>query len=97
MATIIVPSTPRPSAGAPLLGFETMEDALKVEYLEGEIFVTRPGTAFSARYHKPDRDPILRLLAATVDPNADREAIFIFRAQAFAAATNKARELGWVV
>jgi hypothetical protein len=74
-----------------------MSMELTVEYRDGEIVVTRPGTTFSARYHKPDRDPILRLLKATVDPIADRATIFVFRAEAFAAATNKARELGWIV
>ena len=74
-----------------------MDTPLTVEHQDGEILVTRSGTAFSARYHKPDGDPILRLLAATVDPEADREAIFRFRATAFAAAMNRARELGWIV
>ena len=71
--------------------------ALLVEIQGDEILVTRSGTGFSARYHKPDKDSILRLLAATVDPAADREAIFLFRADAFIAATNKARELGWIL
>jgi hypothetical protein len=62
---------------------------LSVEVQNDEILVTRPGTGFSARYHKPDRDKILRLLAATVDPSADQEAVFLFRADAFIAATNR--------
>ena len=70
---------------------------LSVEVQEDEILVTRPGTGFSARYHKPDTDSIFRLLAATIDPSADREAVFLFRADAFIAATKKARELGWIV
>jgi hypothetical protein len=74
-----------------------MQSGLSVEVQENELLVTRPGTGFSARYHKPDKDLILRLLATTVDPGADREATFLFRADAFIAATNKARELGWIV
>jgi hypothetical protein len=31
-----------------------MPEDLKVEDQQGEILVTIPGTAFSARYHKPD-------------------------------------------
>jgi hypothetical protein len=74
-----------------------MSEGLFVECRDGEVVVTLPGTAFSARYHKPDGDPILRVLAATDDPKADRQTIFIFRAQAFAAAMNKAREMGRIV
>jgi hypothetical protein len=36
----------------------------------------------------------LALSAATLDPEADRETQFKFKAEAFAAAMNKARELG---
>jgi hypothetical protein len=74
-----------------------MDERLLVELQEGEILVSLPGTGLSARYHKPDGQPILRLVIATVDPHADRHTTFIFRAKAFAAATNKARELGWFV
>jgi hypothetical protein len=76
---------------------DTNNAALAVELQVDEILVTRPSTAFSARYHKPDRDPILRLLAATAEFDADRQAIVMFRAEAYAAAMNKARELGWIV
>ncbi len=44
--------------------------------------MTWPGTAFSATYHKPDKQPILRVLTATLEPGANREAIFQFRAEA---------------
>jgi hypothetical protein len=73
-----------------------MPEDLKVEDQQGEILVTIPGTAFSARYHKPDRQPILRLLTATVEPTANRDTVFKFRAEAFAAAMLKARKLGWM-
>jgi hypothetical protein len=48
-------------------------------------------------YSKPENEPIVRVLSATWEPGADRETIFRFRAEAFAAAMNKARELGWIV
>jgi hypothetical protein len=70
---------------------------LSVENREDVIIVTSPDTAFSATYHKPDKQPILRMLTCTLPPGAKREAIFQFRAVAFAAAMNKARELGWIV
>jgi hypothetical protein len=70
----------------------TMDGDLSVELWDGEIVVNRTGTAFFARYHKPDGDPP----SGHVRAGADRGTIFQFRAQAFAAAMNKARELGWI-
>jgi hypothetical protein len=70
---------------------------LSVENREDVIIVTWPGTAFAATYHKPDKQPIVRLLTSTLEPRANRETVFQFRAEAFAAAMNKARELGWIV
>jgi hypothetical protein len=46
-----------------------MSEELSVEYRDGEIVVTRRVTAFSARYHKPDREPTPRVLAAAVATN----------------------------
>jgi hypothetical protein len=74
-----------------------MSSELIVELRGDHIVVTRPGTDFSATFRKPGTERIVRLLTATLEPGADRGTIFQFRAQAFAAATNKARELGWIV
>jgi hypothetical protein len=74
-----------------------MDPPLTVEIQDEEIVVTKPGTQFSARYHKPFADSVLRLVEATVDSRADPDAIYAFRAKAFAAALRKARELGWIV
>ena len=74
-----------------------MEGDLSVEVRGDLIIVTKSGTEFTATYHKPDGRPLLRLLSATDDPKADREAIFVFRGEAFIAAMRKARELGWIV
>jgi hypothetical protein len=70
---------------------------LSVEIRGDHIVVSRPGTAFSVIYSKPDNEPIVRVLSATWEPGADRETLFQFRAEAFATAMNKARELGWIV
>jgi hypothetical protein len=72
-----------------------MSRELTVELKGDHIVVTRPGTAFSATYHKPDKQPILRVLTSTLELDAKRAAIFQFRAEAYAVATLKARELGW--
>jgi hypothetical protein len=73
-----------------------MQNGLSVENRGDLIIVTQPGTEFSATYYKPDDQPDLMLSAATVDPQADRAAIYEFRADAFGAALRKARELGWI-
>jgi hypothetical protein len=74
-----------------------MSEELSVEYRDGEIVVTQPGTSFSATYGKERDSPSVLLLAATLDQKASREAIFKFRADAFVAAVQKARKLGWIV
>ncbi len=61
------------------------------------IIVTQSGTTFSATYGKSKDEPNVNLLAATEGRDAERQALNQFRADAFGAATNKARELGWIV
>jgi hypothetical protein len=73
-----------------------MSRELTVEYRNGEIVVTQPGTAFSASYIQPDGHPNLLLSAASVDPGAKPGEIFQFQSYAFEAAMRKARELGWI-
>jgi hypothetical protein len=74
-----------------------MENGLSVEHRGHLIIVIRPGTEFSATYHKPEGLPNIYLACATIDPYAEPEAIYQFRADALSAATRKARELGWIV
>ncbi len=74
-----------------------MQSGLSVEVRGDLIIVTLPGTAFSATYQRQIGQPSLVLSAATTDPQADRQTIYQFRADAFTAAINKARELGWIV
>jgi hypothetical protein len=73
-----------------------MRDPLSVEVLEELIIVTRAGTSFSATYGRAKGEPNIVLLAATEGCEAEREALSEFRADAFVAATRKARELGWI-
>jgi hypothetical protein len=70
---------------------------VSVEHRGDLIIVTQAGTQFTATYHKPPGQPDLMLSVATTDPHADLEEIYQFRADAFAAALLKARELGWIV
>jgi hypothetical protein len=74
-----------------------MPEQLTVELKGDQIVVTKRGTRFEATYTKVDGRPDLVLLAESLDPKADREAKFNFRALAFGAAMRKARQLGWVV
>ena len=59
------------------------------------IIVTLLGTKFSVTYHKRD---VPWLIASDIrdDPSSSISK-FTFRAQAWAAANEKARELGWIV
>ena len=74
-----------------------MQSDLSVEVRGDLIIVTQPGRTFSATYGKSKDEPNVILLAATEGRDAERQAIQKFKADAFIAATNKARELGWIV
>ena len=58
---------------------------------EGELVVSLPGDDFCAVYHKPTTQPQLILKRRT--PTDD----YVVLAQAWQAANDKARELGWIV
>jgi hypothetical protein len=66
---------------------------LQVEVRDDEIIVTQSGSKFRAIYHsvhhKPGEQPQL-IVKGTPRGNYD------FLAQAWQAANNKARELGWI-
>jgi hypothetical protein len=78
-------------------GGNAMQSAVAVEVRGDLIIVTKPGTTFSATYGKSKDEPNVILLASTQGRDAERQALNQFRADAFIAATNKARELGWIV
>ena len=61
----------------------------------GAIVVTMPATRYSVTYRKGDEP---WLLASDIrDDPAYRSYKFTFRARAWTAANNEARELGWIV
>ena len=67
-----------------------MDEPLSVVVEGTSIIVTMPGTDFSVTYQKQFGTPHLMLTLTA-------SAIHQFRARAFHAAVEKARELGWIV
>jgi len=70
----------------------------RVQVVDDEIIVTRPGSSYSVTYYKPENSP--QLLAKRIaDQNDLRFSMTAaeFLAQAWRLANDKARELGWIV
>jgi hypothetical protein len=74
-----------------------MRDGISVEHRGDLIIVTRHGTSFSASYRRETCFPGIMLDTETTEPRADLDAIREFIANAYGAAMQKARELGWTV
>ena len=70
---------------------------LHVKFDGHEIIVTRPGTDMMTAYRKAADRPNLVLTRSWLDPHVMSPEISEFRAHAFQAANDKARELGWIV
>jgi hypothetical protein len=71
---------------------------LHVEVRGDDIIVTLPGTKFMVTYHKSEDAPLLAPKSDwTDDPDATAVTLGAFRARAWIAAREKARELGWIV
>ena len=68
---------------------------VQVAVEDGEIIVTLPGTSFCVVYRK-GADPWLLVSDIRDDPNSPISK-YTFRARAWVAANDKARELGWIV
>jgi hypothetical protein len=68
---------------------------VQVAVVDDGVVVTMPGTSYSVTYHKRD-EPWLIASDIRDDPNSSISK-FIFRARAYVAANDKARELGWIV
>jgi hypothetical protein len=68
---------------------------ISVEVVGSEIVVTKLGTTFLLAYRKSAEEPRLVLRRSRIPPTTDslRSA---FRAQAWRAANDKAREVGWI-
>ena len=71
-------------------------DTLNVVVDGTSITVTMPGTDFAVTYQKRFANPHLVLTRSWVAGSVDSPAISEFRARAFHAAVDKARELGWI-
>jgi hypothetical protein len=69
---------------------------LDINFDGDEIIVTRPGTDMMTAYRKAVDMPNLILTRNWVEPTVSSPAISEFRAHAFQAAVDKARELGWI-
>jgi hypothetical protein len=70
---------------------------LHVKFDGREIIITRPGTDMMTAYRKASDRPDLILTRSWEKPTVTSPEISEFRANAFRAAVNKARELGWIV
>ena len=67
----------------------------RVEVEDDGIIVTLPGTSYSVTYRKSN-EPWLVASDNRDDPDSSIPK-FTFRARAYVAANDKARELGWIV
>jgi hypothetical protein len=70
---------------------------LKVELAGNEIVVTRPGTDMMVAYRKTSDKPTLLITRTWLPRTETTPEASRFRAFAFQAAIDKARELGWIV
>jgi hypothetical protein len=71
-------------------------DCLQVKLVDGQITVTRPSTNDTITYRKSEESPHLELAHSWIALGVTTPAISEFRTQAFQAALDKARELGWI-
>jgi hypothetical protein len=73
----------------------THSDLLKIEAKGGDISVAMRGTCFRIKYRVQEQHWLITEESGPDDPGA-AISIFDFRKIAFAAATERARELGWL-
>jgi hypothetical protein len=71
-------------------------DCLQVKLVDGQITVTRPATNDTITYRKAQESPLLELAHSWIAVGVTTPEISEFRTQAFQAAVDKARELGWI-
>jgi hypothetical protein len=71
----------------------TEESKLRVQVVDDEIIVTRPGSLYSVTYYKPERSQ--QLIAKRIADRDDRRVTLSeFLAEAWRLANENARELG---
>jgi len=71
---------------------------LRVQVIDDEIIVTRPGSSYSVTYYKPEDSP--QLLAKRIADHDDLRCSMTaaeFLAEAWRLANDKARDLGWII
>jgi hypothetical protein len=68
---------------------------LQISVVNDALVVTMPGTSYSVTYHKRS-EPWLHASDLRDDKDSPISK-FTFRAQAWTAANDRARELGWIV
>ena len=71
-------------------------NGLNVEVDGTRIIVTMPGTSFWVTYQKKSGNQHLVLIGSWLDPNVTSPEAGAFRTRALDAATDKARQLGWI-
>jgi hypothetical protein len=75
-----------------------MAPELRIDVLHNEITVTMPGTSYTVTYYKPKES---RILLAKHQSNTEDQRITAtlsdFLGSAWWAASERARELGWIV
>jgi hypothetical protein len=69
---------------------------LQVDVEDDEIVVTKPGARYLLAYRKSMDQPRLVMTRSWMGPTITAPGISEFRAKAFQAAVQKARELGWI-
>ncbi len=73
----------------------THAERLKIEAKNGDISVAMRGTCFRIKYQVQGQHWLITAESGPDDPDAEIS-IFDFRKIAFEAASEKARELGWL-
>ena len=74
-----------------------MPTDLHIEVLHKEITVTMPGTSYTVTYYKPrDSRLLLAKHQSTTDDQRAKVTLSEFLGSAWWAASERARELGWI-
>jgi hypothetical protein len=70
-------------------------DALEIVVVENDIIVNLPGTRFSITFRKDPDSPNLIELPEWTQADPEGGSLALFRARAWEAPDQKAKELGW--
>jgi len=76
---------------------DSFADDVQISVKDNAITVSLPGTSFSVTYRKLPDKPWLTAADIADVRGASTSQRFGFRARAWTAANDKARELGWIV